>query len=110
MFWQKVKALKLPFLGDMLELGTFAEKLHFEVGQYAAQKGIDNIICIAKFRKACIKVLFQLKKRGVKYFKSLDEFFENGFNDLLIKDSTMLIKASHSMSFEKIAERLQGVK
>ncbi len=106
----KSEGIKTAVLGDMLELGTFAEKLHFEVGQYAAQKGIDNIICIGEISESMYKGALSLKKEGVKYFKSLDEFFENGFNDLLIKDSTMLIKASHSMAFEKIAERLQGVK
>ena len=107
---EKSEGIKTAVLGDMLELGTFAEKLHFEVGQYAAQKGIDNIICIGEISESMYKGALSVKKEGVKYFKSLDEFFENGFNDLLIKDSTMLIKASHSMAFEKIAERLQGVK
>ena len=107
---EKSEGIKTAVLGDMLELGSFAEKLHFEVGQYAAQKGIDNIICIGDISESMYKGALSVKKEGVKYFKSLDEFFENGFNDLLIKDSTMLIKASHSMAFEKIAERLQGVK
>lgn len=106
----KSEGVKTAVLGDMLELGDFAEKLHFEVGQYAAEKRIDNIICIGKISESMYKGALSVKKEGVKYFKSLDEFFDNGFNDLLIKDSTMLIKASHSMAFEKIAERLQGVK
>ncbi len=106
----KSEGVKTAVLGDMLELGDFAEKLHFEVGRYAAEKRIDNIICIGKISESMYKGALSVKKEGVKYFKSLDEFFDNGFNDLLIKDSTMLIKASHSMAFEKIAERLQGVK
>ena len=40
----------------------------------------------------------------------LVKYFENGIKNILIKDSTVLIKASHSMQFEKIAEKLQGVK
>ena len=33
-------------LGDMKELGENEDRLHFETGEYAARKGIDQIICI----------------------------------------------------------------
>lgn len=33
-------------MGDMKELGKDEDRLHFETGEYAARKGIDQIICI----------------------------------------------------------------
>ena len=40
------------------------------------------------------------------YFKNLDAFFEKGIRLLEKPDTTILIKASHSMCFEKIAEKI----
>jgi UDP-N-acetylmuramoyl-tripeptide--D-alanyl-D-alanine ligase len=37
---------RIAVLGEMLELGSWAEKLHAEVGEYAASSGIDVIIGI----------------------------------------------------------------
>ena len=51
-----------------------------------------------------------VKTEGVYYFSTLDEFLQSGLDKILIKNSTVLIKASHSMAFEKIAVRLRGVK
>jgi UDP-N-acetylmuramoyl-tripeptide--D-alanyl-D-alanine ligase len=39
-------ARKIAVLGEMLELGAWAEKLHREVGSYAAARGIDSVIAI----------------------------------------------------------------
>ena len=94
----------------MFELGEYGPSLHYEVGEYAVQKGIDNIVCIGGISENMFKGASKNKKDGVYYYKSLDDFFENGIKNILIKDSTVLIKASHSMQFEKIAEKLQGVK
>ena len=101
---------KVAILGDMFELGEYGPSLHYEVGEYAVQKGIDNIVCIGGISENMFKGASKNKKDGVYYYKSLDDFFENGIKNILIKDSTVLIKASHSMQFEKIAKKLQGVK
>lgn len=106
----KTTGVKTAVLGDMFELGEYGPSLHYEVGEYAAQKGIDNIVCIGGISENMFKGASKNKKDGVYYYKSLDDFFENGIKNILIKDSTVLIKASHSMQFEKIAEKLQGVK
>jgi len=37
---------RIAVLGEMLELGNWAEKLHAEVGEYAASSGIDVIVGI----------------------------------------------------------------
>ena len=44
-------ARTVAVIGDMFELGTDETKLHYEVGQYAAQKGISVIISIGSLAK-----------------------------------------------------------
>ena len=39
---------KVAVLGDMFELGEHENEMHGEVGAYAAQKGIDVIVCVGK--------------------------------------------------------------
>ena len=36
----------MAILGDMFELGENERTMHREVGQYAAEKGIDLILCV----------------------------------------------------------------
>ena len=42
---------KVAILGDMFELGTKERKMHYEVGEYAVQKGIDLFICVGSLAK-----------------------------------------------------------
>jgi UDP-N-acetylmuramoyl-tripeptide--D-alanyl-D-alanine ligase len=36
-------------LGDMLELGDYAQQAHAEVGQYAAARGLENFVAIGQY-------------------------------------------------------------
>ncbi|MCI1931354.1 MAG: UDP-N-acetylmuramoyl-tripeptide--D-alanyl-D-alanine ligase [Clostridia bacterium] len=104
----KAEGRKTAVLGDMFELGDFGPKLHFEVGEYAAEKGIDEIICIGSISKNIYDGVLSKNGHAV-YFEDTESFFKNGFELLNISDSTVLVKASHSMQFEKIAERIAEV-
>ena len=44
------------------------------------------------------------------YFETQEDFFENGFEKLINKGVTVLVKASRGMHFEKTAEKIQEVK
>ena len=63
---------------------------------------MENILY--KLSKSKFRNSFHLNKKDISYID------EKGLDKILIKDSTVLIKASHSMAFEKIAAKLQGVK
>ena len=39
---------KIAVLADMLELGEFSQRLHYEIGQFAANKDIDVILAIGQ--------------------------------------------------------------
>lgn len=113
---------KVCILGDMFELGADEKKLHYEVGEYLAQKNIDILITVGSLAKnisdAVDKYSASLKsnssiKSGVEpshkcitfHFESRDEMIAQLVN-ILTNGDTILIKASHGMEFSKVVEFL----
>lgn len=102
---------KVAILGDMFELGDNTEKLHEDTGAYAALKGLDVIICIGELAKHMYQGALQVIKeksstvKNVFYYRTKDEFW-NQMDEILKKDDTILVKASHGMAFEEIVSRL----
>lgn len=101
------KGRKVCILGDMKELGKNEDQLHFEIGRYAAQKGIDLVLAAGPLSRQ----LYEGAKSGTEalYFSTIDEAMEELFS-LLQKGDTILVKASHSMQFEKIVSYLKANK
>ncbi len=104
-----VEGRSVAFLGFMGELGEFAPQMHREVGAYAAEKGIDLLICIGNHSDQMAAGAKDAGMKEVYRFDTQEEFWEKGL-DLLKKGDTILLKASRSMGFEKTVEKLQGVK
>ena len=98
---------KVAILGDMFELGDQVLALHREVGEFAAQKGIDVIITIGEFSKAIHEGALSVPdyKGTALHFDSKDAFFAE-MGDMIKENDTILVKASHGMEFPEIIERL----
>ncbi len=103
---------KVCILGDMFELGDFAPKLHFEVGEYACQKNIDVIICIGNISKNIYEgalkraALDNIDAKNIFYFKTQEKFFAE-IDDILKNNDIILVKASRGMKFEKTVEKIK---
>ena len=100
----------VAILGDMFELGENAAALHGEVGAYAAEKGVDRIICVGTLSKQMKEEAIARKPRGeVLYFATREELLaalpENK-EAWLPEGSTVLVKASHGMKFSEVVEYL----
>lgn len=96
---------KVAILGDMFELGENEKQLHYEVGQHAAEKGIDLCICIGALSKNTAQGA-STGNGTVLHFKTKIDFLAQA-NNLLKKEDTILVKASHGMEFPEIIEKLQ---
>ena len=104
---------KIAVLGDMFELGSEEYELHYNIGKYAAEKGIDYLLCVgersAYMKKGAEDALELTPKnrlnrmRKVVHMPDLENMPEV-LKGLLEPGDTVLIKASHSMGFEKILE------
>lgn len=91
---------KVAILGDMFELGEDEKQLHYSVGKYAADKGIDLVICIGALSKNTCE-----GASGI-HFDTKANFFAVA-DKLLQKGDTVLVKASNGMKFPEIVEQLQ---
>ncbi len=91
---------KVAILGDMKELGKDERELHFDTGKYAKSKGIDLIIGVGPLALELAK-----GAQGL-WFETISDL-EADINSLIKNKDTVLVKASHSMHFEKIVESLK---
>lgn len=98
---------KVAILGDMFELGKEENELHYQVGEYAAAKKLDVIICVGNLSMNMYKGAMNNNiSSKIYHFTTRDEAIE-ALNDILEDDDSILIKASHGMAFEKIVEELK---
>jgi UDP-N-acetylmuramoyl-tripeptide--D-alanyl-D-alanine ligase len=93
----------IAVLGDMLELGDSASMAHREVGEYAAEVGVDMLIAVGEQRD----YLSAGARRGGLEAVSADK--ENLVS--LVRSSAtpadvVLVKASRGLALEAIAERV----
>ena len=96
---------KVAILGDMFELGENEKELHYGVGQHAAEKGIDLLICIGALSKNTAEGAIN-NKCSVLHFERKADFLTQA-DSVLKKGDTILVKASHGMEFPEIVEKLQ---
>lgn len=101
-----VPGRKVAILGDMFELGEDETKLHFDVGVYAANAGVDVIICIGELVGELARgAKTVMADTGVFVFKTVEEA-KDGLLDILQKGDSVLVKASHGMHLEKVVDKL----
>jgi UDP-N-acetylmuramoyl-tripeptide--D-alanyl-D-alanine ligase len=97
----------VAILGDMFELGEQSEQLHREVGRFAIDNGTDLLLIAGENSRAMYE---EAGDANALYFENTDSLIEalkNG--DLIRKDDVVLVKASHSMGFERVVEVIRGL-
>ncbi len=107
---------KVAVLGDMFELGEKECALHKEIGFYAAEKGIDIIVCTGALSKYMYEGAVQspsenlkaatINEKEVYYFAAREEMLQ-GLPDILKPGDNILVKASHGMHFEEVVAYLE---
>ncbi len=91
---------KAAVIGDMAELGELTERAHREIGELTKELGIDTVIAIGARAK-----YFTEGNPSAQWFGSVDEAM-GAVKAAFTAETAMLVKASHSMHFEKIVEEL----
>lgn len=97
----KFEGKKIAVIGDMKELGANENTLHFDTGKYIKDKGIDVVVAVGTL----CRHLFDGADKNGYYFETVDECVEN-IASIVNDGDTVLVKASHSMHFDKIVEEL----
>lgn len=100
---------KVAILGDMFELGEDSQKLHGEVGKYAASHGVDSLIFVGSLAKYMYESARKYEDIEIRYYPNrelLMSAIEDESKEILKKGDSILIKASHGMGFSEIVEYL----
>jgi UDP-N-acetylmuramoyl-tripeptide--D-alanyl-D-alanine ligase len=94
-------ARRVAVLGDMLELGPQAPRLHREIGLYAADRGIDLLFSVGPLA-AEMRVEFE----GESYAVADAQAAAEQLAPLLREGDTVLVKGSRGVGLERVAEAL----
>lgn len=98
---------KIAFLGDMLELGTYTEKAHKNIGAFAAVMGVDTIIAVGN-QGHYIKIGADEKGFSGKFYTfktSVDA--KAKIKELLYPGICVLVKGSRGIKMEQIVEEIK---
>ena len=93
-------------LGDMLELGENAPEYHYQVGRHSAEAGADLVISVGTLSQ---EINRGAAEGGVATMHFADrEELRGRLDGIILNGDTVLVKASHSMGLENIAEYLKN--
>ena len=105
-FLEEMDGRRIAVLGDMLELGSYEEEAHRQVGRRAAEAA--NVLLVLGQRSRWIGE--EAEARGmtwVEYFTSLEEVSER-LGDILSDDDYVLVKGSRGMAMDGIVQRIKA--
>lgn len=106
---QEALGRKVAILGDMFELGEDSDKLHREVGEYAATKGIDSLICVGSNSKHMYEAARHYENLELRYYPNkevLMKALSDETKEILREGDSILLKASHGMGFAEVVSML----
>ncbi len=109
-----VPGKKCLVLGDMAELGVHSPSLHREVGAYAAQKSVDQLIVVGKHTSDYLVGFTTYKgaesngidQKGIG-FDSCEEVAQFICSEL--QGASILIKGSRSAEMERVITHLEAI-
>ena len=92
-------------LGDMRELGEDSPAMHFDVGRYAAEKGVDAVWSSGVYGA---DLAAGAGEKG-KYFPDTEALIA-ALPQLVRRGDAILVKASRGARFERVSEALKELK
>ncbi len=99
-------ARRIAVLGEMLELGHAAERLHREIGRYAAMRGIDVVVGV---RNAARWIVEEARAAGMAdasaLFVDTPESAGDFARDYARAGDAVLFKGSRGVAMERALER-----
>ncbi|MGH9374412.1 MAG: UDP-N-acetylmuramoyl-tripeptide--D-alanyl-D-alanine ligase [Vicinamibacterales bacterium] len=102
-------ARKVAVLGEMLELGAHAARLHQECGRAAAQSGLDLLIAVGGDPAAALAreaVAAGMPERSVTHVRTNEEAASAALGQVRAGD-LVLVKGSRGIGTDLVVERLE---
>ncbi len=92
---------KVALLGDMLELGEGSAALHFQVGEWAAACGVDQLVAVGQWAKNVADGATAAGVQAVSVYPTLATL-EADLGSVVRPGDTVLIKGSRGMKMETL--------
>lgn len=92
---------KIAVLGDMLELGDYSQKAHYDVGKAVAKNNIDYLLAYGNDAKYIVRGAKENNMQNAFYFDNKDEL-SNKLCSLANKGDAVIFKASRGMKLEDV--------
>lgn len=100
------KGRHIAVLGDMGELGSDEEALHYEVGEAVGEYKINSLFCAGKLAINYAKAAQKINPScDIHYFENRDDML-NELKAFVKEGDTILVKASHFMEFPEVVKSL----
>jgi UDP-N-acetylmuramoyl-tripeptide--D-alanyl-D-alanine ligase len=105
----KAKGKKIAILGDMLELGPNATRMHEDVGEFVARQRIDQLIACGPLAQHIAKGARAAGQNPSSIMKVSDAHVAaSAIKGIAKPGDVVLIKASRGMRLELVVDALQG--
>jgi UDP-N-acetylmuramoyl-tripeptide--D-alanyl-D-alanine ligase len=100
---------RIAVLGDMAELGSYADLAHFRLGELVADLGVDALVAIGERAKRIAEAASGRvgSRTDVHWFAGLDEAARE-LPGMVSAGDVVLVKASRTMGLERLVDRLAG--
>jgi len=97
----KAPAPRVLVLGDMGEVGTQGPQFHEEIGAYAEQQGIEQVLVTGE-------LAVHMRGPAIRHFEQFDALL-SAVDAAATSNATVLIKGSRFMKMERVVQHLIGL-
>jgi UDP-N-acetylmuramoyl-tripeptide--D-alanyl-D-alanine ligase len=99
----ELPAPHLLVLGDMGEVGDQGPEFHAEIGEYAAERGIETLMCTGDLMRYCAAVF-----PGARHVGGMEALQQAVLSDLSHYRS-VLVKGSRFMKMERVVQAIESM-
>jgi UDP-N-acetylmuramoyl-tripeptide--D-alanyl-D-alanine ligase len=100
---EQLSGRKWLVFGQMLELGSFAEEAHREVGTFARAHGVERMFAVGEHARLTVQTF----GAGAEWFADTTEL-SKALDPIVTPDVRLLVKGSRSNRLERVVEALGG--
>lgn len=105
-FNRLAKGKKIAVLGDMLEMGSYDEAAHRELGRAVAKSGFEAVIGVGKSSKFLIDEVEKASKNTKTFLFPTAQDSLTTVKSFLTAGSYLLFKGSRSIGLDRLIEKL----
>ena len=91
----------IAILADMLDLGSQEKELHYDIGVYAKEKGVDTLYCTGPLSKETASGFHG------NWYETKEEIYQ-ACKSFLQEDCVILVKGSRAMQMDTLVDDLRG--